>query len=156
MKDIITKAKIDDLEEILKLQKRAFITEAQMHGNYDIEPLKQTYESILSDFDTHSFLKALYEDKIIGSIKYRNSDGMVWVGKLIVDPLFRRKGLGRRLLLEVENDNPDASAFRLFTAASSIQNIRLYESVGYSICNEYEDESQSNLLMVEMTKIIAI
>jgi len=152
---IIERANVDDLKEILQLQKQAFTTEAQQHGNYDIEPLKQTYESILSDFETHSFLKAHNTNKIIGSIKYRAEGDTVWVGKLIVDPSFRRQGLGRKLLMEIEKENRQSIQFQLFTAASSTQNIRLYESVGYAIANKYTDKSQAGLEMVEMIKIVS-
>ncbi|WP_036930755.1 GNAT family N-acetyltransferase [Prevotella sp. 10(H)] len=155
MTDItIEQANLQDLKEILQLQKEAFVTEAESHGNYDIEPLKQTYESILSEFQTHLFLKAMYENKIIGSVKYRAITDIVWVGKLIVNPLFRKRGIGRRLLTEVENLNPDAAKFQLFTAALSIHNIRLYESVGYEVHSTYKDENQSDLEMVEMIKLI--
>jgi len=148
----ILQADREDLNKILELQKLAFVTEAESHGNYDIEPLKQSYESILSDFETHSFLKAMKGNEIVGSVKYRNIDYTVWVGKLIVNPNCRKQGLGKRLLLEVEKINSQAIKFQLFTAASSIHNIRLYESVGYKICNKYEDNTQSGLEMVEMIK----
>ncbi|HCC52404.1 MAG TPA: GNAT family N-acetyltransferase, partial [Porphyromonadaceae bacterium] len=98
----ISIAGIADLKDILHLQKQAFITEAESHGNYDIEPLRQTYESILSDFNSCLFLKAVSGGKIIGSVKYKALDDRVWIGKLMVDTGYRGQGLGRRLLAEVE------------------------------------------------------
>ena len=148
----ITVAQVEDAGEILDLQKRAFVTEAEAHGNYDIEPLKQSYESILSDFDSHTFLKAVSGGKIVGSVKYRVTDGRVWVGKLIVDIARRGQGLGKRLLAEVERLNPEVEKFQLFTAASSTHNIRLYESVGYRVLRKYRDDTQDGFLMVEMVK----
>lgn len=148
----ITVARAEDAAEILDLQKRAFVTEARAHGNYDIEPLKQTRESILADFETHTFLKAEIGGRIVGSVKYIVRDDRVWVGKLIVEIACRGCGLGRRLLGEVETLNPEAAGFQLFTAASSTHNIRLYESVGYRIVRQYSDEKQSGFVMVEMIK----
>jgi ribosomal protein S18 acetylase RimI-like enzyme len=148
----ISVACLEDLQEILYLQKQAFRTEAELHGNYDIEPLKQTYESILSDFNTYVFLKAECEGQIIGSVKYRELDDRVWIGKLIVDINYRRQGLGKRLLVEVEKVHPKAGKFHLLTAASSTHNIRLYESLGYQVCRQYQDTTQANLIMVEMAK----
>lgn len=148
----IEKAAFNDLKEILSLQKLAFQTEAEAHGNYDIQPLKQTYESICEDFETYTFLKATIANRIIASVKSRINEGTVWVGKLIVSPDFRRKGLGKQLLKEVEKLYPEAIRFQLFTAASSIHNIRLYESVGYKLIGEFTDDEQAGLILVEMAK----
>lgn len=41
----------EDLLEILFLQKRAFVQEAEINnGNYNLIPIKQTFESISLDF----------------------------------------------------------------------------------------------------------
>ena len=149
----ITLARKEDADEILDLQKRAFVTEARAHGNWDIEPLRQTREQLLADFDTHTFLKAVDADgRIIGSVKYRVLGDRVWVGKLIVDIACRGRGLGRKLLGEAEAHTPGAEKFQLFTAASSTHNIRLYESVGYRVVREFHDDAQEGFPMVEMIK----
>ncbi len=150
---VIGGAPPEDAAEILDLQKRAFVTEAQAHGNWDIEPLKQTLDGILADFDSYTFLKATDGGgAIVGSVKYRTLENRVWVGKLIVDIACRGRGLGRRLLAEVEAQNPAAGQFQLFTAASSGHNIRLYESVGYRVVREFRDPAQDGFPMVEMIK----
>ena len=154
-KDItISTASKEDLKEILCLQKQAFITEAEAHGNYDIEPLRQSYEAIVADFNSCTFLKAVCDGKIIGSIKYRAWGDRVWIGKLMVDTGFRGQGLGKKLLAEAEKANPETVKFQLFTAASSTHNIRLYEAAGYSVCRQYQDEEQDGFLMVEMEKLV--
>lgn len=149
---MIVQAQFEDLKEILSLQKQAFLSEAESHGNYNIEPLRQTFESITSDFKIYTFLKAVHNDKIVGSIKFKINGDTVWVGKLMVSPDYRNRGLGRRLLLEVEAQNSSASRFQLFTAASSTNNIRLYESVGYRQTRLFEDENQAGMTFVEMEK----
>ena len=149
----ITAAGEDDAAGILDLQKRAFVTEALAHGKWDIEPLRQTLDEVVADFATHTFLKAVNGDgAIIGSVKYRIFEDRVWVGKLIVDIACRGRGVGRRLLAEVEKHNPAAGRFQLFTAASSDHNIRLYESVGYRVVREFCDPVQDGFTMVEMIK----
>lgn len=153
MNIIVKQATLEDLSEILRVQKQAFKTEAELHGNYDIEPLNQTYDSILSDFDTYSFLKALHKDKIIGSVKYRVINETVWVGRLIVAANYRRQGLGKRLLLEVEKLNPEVTKFQLFAVASNNQYIRLYQSIGYEVFGKFIDKFQDGLELVEMIKI---
>jgi hypothetical protein len=55
----IKKASIDDLEEILQLQKQAYISEAELYDDYDIKPLLQTLDDIKQDFLKQDFLKQI-------------------------------------------------------------------------------------------------
>ncbi len=150
----VSRAEIGDAEEILALQKTAFRSEAELHGNWEIEPLKQTLESLRADFREQVFLKAVCENKIIGSVKIKDCGAFCRPGKLIVSPAFRNRGLGRRLMAEAEKIFPAATRFELFTAAGSTQNIRLYESLGYTKREEFSDGENPGLVLVRMTKTI--
>jgi ribosomal protein S18 acetylase RimI-like enzyme len=149
---LISNAIYTDLEEILALQKLAFLTEAEFYNNYEIEPLKQTLENITADFKDHIFLKADLNNKIIGSVKGRLVDGDCWIGKLVVNPEFRNKGLGRRLMLEIEARFPDAKQFLLYTGNQSYANIHLYESLGYKKLELFKDEKTPDIHLVKMMK----
>jgi ribosomal protein S18 acetylase RimI-like enzyme len=149
----ILKASFDDLEDILKLQKTAFISEAELYNNYNIEPLTQTFDSIAADFNDYIFLKAVSINNIIGSVKARETGEYCWVGKLIVAPEFQNRGIGRKLLTEIENEFPATKQYVLFTGSKSIKNIKLYESVGYKIQEVFNDEGHANLELVRMIKI---
>lgn len=48
----------------------------------------------------------------------------------MIHPDHRRKGYGRKLLSEIESYFP-GKRYELFTSTRSVDNIRLYESVGY-------------------------
>lgn len=148
----ISKAGYNDLESILELQKTAFLSEAGLYNNYQIEPLHQTLDSIKSDFETYTFLKAEYRDKVIGSVKAKVNDGYCWIGKLIVHPDFQRKGIGRRLLLEAESLFPEVKEFHLFTGSKSIGNISLYESIGYEKKEEFHDSKNPDVVLIKMVK----
>lgn len=149
---MIKRVVYDDLEDILKLQKTAFLSEAELYDNYNIEPLTQTIESIRSDFENHVFLKAEYKGDIIGSVKVRNNDSFCWIGKLMVNPDFRNKGIGRMLMTEAEKIYPQAVEYILFTGSESMKNIQLYESLGYVKTEEFEDEKSPKVLLVKMIK----
>ena len=68
--------------------------------------------------------------KIIGSVRARQQSGTVYIGKLMVHPDHRRKGLGRELIKAAEGLF-EAERYELFTSTRSANNIRLYESLGY-------------------------
>jgi ribosomal protein S18 acetylase RimI-like enzyme len=148
----ITKAVFNDLEEILALQKLAFISEAELYDNYDIEPLQQTIENIRADFETHIFLKAVYNGKIVGSVKGRDTGEYCWIGKLIVHPDFQNQGLGRRLMKEIESLFPNTNQFVLYTGNRSDKNIYLYESLGYEKREVFKDEKMPDVHLIKLIK----
>lgn len=135
---IIEKAKETDLKEILALQYIAYQSEAKLFNSTDIPPLKQTIEEVYEEFRKGIVLKVLDENKtIIGSVRAYEEKGTVYIGKLMVHPTMQKKGIGSRLLLEMERQYPDRR-YELFTSTKSVSNIRLYESLGYKI---YKEES---------------
>ncbi len=53
----ILRASIEDAEEILSLQKTAYLSEAALYNNYNIPPLKQTTDEINNStvYQSHNF-----------------------------------------------------------------------------------------------------
>lgn len=130
---MILKAKRKDLQEILQLQYLAYQSEAELFGSRDIPPLKQTLDEVVKEFKSGVILKMVDDNNvIIGSVRAKESDGTVYIGKLMVHPDHRHKGYGTRLLTEIEKCFPD-KRYELFTSTRSIDNIRLYQKLGYTI-----------------------
>ncbi len=133
---LIKKAQKEDLEVILELQYLAYQSEAKLFGNMDIPPLKQTIEEVCDEFQKGTILKAVNEEgDIIGSVRAYQDGGTVYIGKLMVHPKMQKKGIGTKLLLEIEKEYPN-QRYELFTSTKSISNIRLYERLGYKIFKE--------------------
>lgn len=150
----ILKAEYDDLDDILRLQKLAFLSEAALYNNYKIEPLTQTMDSIRADYENHLFLKVECENRIVGSVKIRIQGSACWVGRLIVDPQFQGKGVGRRLMTEIEKISSSITEYYFFTGSKSVKNIRLYESVGYKQIEEFCDDKNPDLILIKMIKTV--
>jgi predicted N-acetyltransferase YhbS len=131
MKIEISLALPSDAPAILSLQHRAFQSEAKRYNNFEIEPLKQTLEEIKKDFNDYIFLNAVYKNRIVGSVKLRKVENKCWVGRLIVEPVLRRKGIGTKLLMESENIVPDVVEYFLCTGSESEDNINFYRKSGY-------------------------
>ena len=128
---MIVKADYKDLQEILQLQYLAYQSEAALFGSKDIPPLKQTIEEVIAEYREGIILKMVDEnDVIIGSVRAKESNGTVYIGKLMVHPDHRRSGYGARLLAEVEQFYP-GKRYELFTSSRSIDNIKLYRKSGY-------------------------
>ena len=139
MKDIkvrIEKAQIDDLQEILTLQYLSYQSEAALFGTNDIPPLRQTLNEVIDEYKVGVILKMVDEDDvIIGSVRAKESNETVSIGKLMVHPDYRGKGYGTKLLSEIEQYFPNRR-YELFTSTRSVNNIRLYQKFGYRIICE--------------------
>ena len=86
---------------------------------------------VIAEYREGIILKMVDEnDVIIGSVRARESNGTVYIGKLMVHPDHRRNGYGTRLLAEVERFYP-GKRYELFTSTRSIDNIKLYQNSGY-------------------------
>ena len=70
-------------------------------------------------------------------------DGDVWhVGRLMVAPDLRGRGLGRWLLGRIEAAAPpDARRLSLFTGAASADNLRMYKRAGYRFEREQPEDT---------------
>ena len=148
---IIEQATKEDAEEILALQKLAYLSEAEIYDDFSIPPLLQTLEETKAEFNTQVFLKILDKDRIIGSIRACLDHGTCYIGKLIVHPDFQNRGLGARLMNEIETRFKQANRFELFTGHKSERNLHLYRKLGYKIFSR--EKATDNLTMVFMEKI---
>jgi GNAT superfamily N-acetyltransferase len=129
----IARAAESDLQAILALQKLAYLSEAALYDDYSIPPLTQTLESIREDFDRAVFLKAAEGDgQVVGSVRATANAGTCEIGRLIVHPAHRKRGIGSALMHAIEACFPQAERFELFTGERSVDNLRLYSSMGYS------------------------
>lgn len=146
----ISIASESDLSEILDLQKRAYVSEAAIYNDFNIPPLKQTVKEIEEEYENHTFLKAEYKGKIIGSVRAREEQSICFIGKLIVDSAVQNQGLGKKLLAAIESEFPNVIKYELFTGHKSQKNLYLYKKQGYSITDK--EKINDSLTMVTLEK----
>jgi ribosomal protein S18 acetylase RimI-like enzyme len=139
----------DDFAEILDIQKKAFYSEAVLYQNFNIQPLSQTLEEMQKECKEKVVLKAIVDEKIVGSIRANAHEEGCWVNKLVVLPEFQKRGIGEKLLREIENHFPEAKKFTLGTGANSDSNIRLYRKVGYQIVGKTSFEGGVEAVIME-------
>lgn len=145
----ILQADVTAAAEILALQKLAYQSEAALYQDWSIPPLTETLEKIEADFSNSTFLVACHSGRIIGSVRASLDGGTCSIGRLIVDPAYQGRGIGRRLMLEVEAIFPATDRFELFTGDRSVRNIRLYEGLGYRTFRTESLSPQVTLVLME-------
>lgn len=148
----IEKAKLEDLPAILALQKLAFRSEAEIYQDYTLPPLLQDENSILKEFENGTILKATSDNKIVGSVRAIQNDDTCMIGKLVVAPESRGKGIGKRLMHAIEKSFAHSEKFKISAGHKSERNLRLCEKLGYKVVGT--EPITTSLCMVKMEKTL--
>lgn len=127
----IKRAHLEDLGEILQLQKEAYMSEAEIYNDYSIAPLLETTDEIIKEYSKQVFLKAIRDNELVGSVRAYGDKGTVFIGRLIVRPNYQNQGIGTMLMRSIEKYFEDAKRFELFTGQKSNRNLHLYQKLGY-------------------------
>ena len=88
---------------------------------------------VMLDRLTDELLDVMVNGKIIGSVRGYELDGSVYLRRLVVHPYFRRRGIGARLLKEIEGAFPQARSFEYKTGHQSKRNLYQLEKHGYKV-----------------------
>lgn len=149
----ILKATISDLPNILELQKKAFRSVAILLNITEIQPMIQTYDELLQEFDESIILKYIQDCQIVGSVRaYVDKDNICHVGKLIVHPDYQNKGIGKALMIEIEKKFMTCSKYQLFTGKITPNTLYLYLKLGYKEISRTCD-SLCMIIMEKLNKI---
>lgn len=141
-----------DLETILELQKECYLSEAELHDDFDIPPLKQDIESITDEYNKGVILKAVIDNTIIGSVRGYFLNGSSYIGKLIVKNGFQNKGIGKLLMNSIESKFGYSDRYELFTGFKSQKNLYLYNKLGYKEFKRDKISNKLTLVYLEKSK----
>jgi ech hydrogenase subunit C len=130
---VIERAVPLDAPEILALQKIVYQNEAELYDDWTLTPLRQTLEEMRADFESKVFIKAVVGGKIVGAIRgYMAEGGTGHITRLIVHPYFWQRGIGTRLVREMESCLPQARRFETFMGQKSRHTMEPYKRLGYA------------------------
>lgn len=140
---VIERATPLDAPEILALQKIVYQNEAEIYDDWTLTPLKQTLAEMRVDFESHVFIKAVVGGKIVGSVRGTMVEGAAGhdararvgstahITRLIVLPYFWQRGIGTKLVTEIEGCFPRAQRFETFMGQKSRHTMEPYQKLGY-------------------------
>jgi ribosomal protein S18 acetylase RimI-like enzyme len=127
----ISESTVSDAAEILALQKLAFHSEAVRYDDFAMPPMVQSIDDLRRTFEDHVFLKAIVDDRLVGSVRACQDGQTCYVGRLVVHPDFQRSGIGTDLMERIEARLPHAERLEIFTGHKSEHTQRLYTRLGY-------------------------
>ncbi|MFJ9517068.1 GNAT family N-acetyltransferase [Kitasatospora sp. NPDC101801] len=155
----ISVANEEDAEQILKLQYLGYQSEAELYGDWAIEPLTQSLESLRAELAERHVLVARLGEEIVGTVRGSvDEHGTAHVHRLVVHPRMQRHGLGGRLLDAVERQlsaEGPVSSFELFTGHRSLGNLRLYARHGYRQTEVREVSRSLSIVTLEKRAAVA-
>ena len=138
-----------ELPELLRLQKRCYVSEAAIYNDYAIQPLRQTLEELCTELEQGSVcLVAWQEQTIIGSVRGYVKDATGYIHKLIVAPEYQNQGIGKQLMYQMETALAPVTRYELFTGSKSVKNLLLYQKLGYRAFREQPVNDQLTLVFL--------
>jgi len=152
MKIAIRQATSEDIPKILEIQKNAFTIQAELYEAYDIPPMVETAEEIDLNSTELIVLVAHNEDEIAGSIRVVFGKNDAEIKRLSVAEEFQKKGIGTKLLKEVEKYCEGLERIWLFTGGQSISTINLYKKLGFAPFKE--EHWKGNFTLIYMEKYL--
>jgi tRNA (guanine37-N1)-methyltransferase len=130
-----------DAGELLTLQLACWVTEAIANDTIDLPPLREDLDDVLAWLATWTTFVVHAGERLVGAVRGR-LDGETWdIGRLMVAPDLRGRGLGRWLLAHVEAAAPpEADRLSLVTGVQSTANLRMYKKAGYRPVRDQPDD----------------
>lgn len=124
-----------DAGELLTLQLACWVAEAISNDDLTIPALHEGLADVQQSIATWETAVVRVDGRLVGSVRGRldPEDPQVWeVGRLMVAPDLRGRGLGRALLEHAHALAPTGvTAYRLFTGKASARNLAMYRKAGY-------------------------
>jgi tRNA (guanine37-N1)-methyltransferase len=133
----IRPARPADAEELAVLQRACWVSEALSNSTFDIPALHEDADDVRRSFDEWHTWVVRAGGRLVGSVRARSSTdvpGQWEIGRLMVAPDLRGRGLGRALLAYAESAAPARTRrFWLNTGSRSAANLRRYRRAGYRV-----------------------
>ncbi|HYO38305.1 MAG TPA: tRNA (guanosine(37)-N1)-methyltransferase TrmD [Nocardioidaceae bacterium] len=129
---VVRTATAGDAGELLTLQLACWVAEAQANGSLDIPPLRESLADVQAWLPRWTTFVVRSSGRLVAAVRGQLHEDVWDIGRLMVAPDLRGRGLGRWLLGHVESAAPpEARRLSLFTGARSADNLRWYRRAGY-------------------------
>jgi tRNA (guanine37-N1)-methyltransferase len=142
-----------DAAEILTLQLACWVREAIANDDLTIPTLLEDLEDVVASVAAWDTYVVRVAGRLVGSVRGR-LDGTEWdIGRLMVVPDLRGRGLGRLLLEHAQSvAAAEATSYRLFTGRASVDNLRMYKKAGFRVREVLDGPSGPAVLVKRVSR----
>lgn len=123
-------------EQIVDLQKKSYVVEAELIGFYDIPPLMDTADSIMECDET--FYGYFEGESLAGLVSYKLEEEMLDIYRVAVHPEHFRKGIAKQLIEFIMNMHKGIKKIIVSTGLKNLPAVNLYLKLGFEKVREVE------------------
>ena len=151
----LEKAAISDVEEIHKMQVKAFLPLLEKYQDYDTNPASEPSEKIKwrMEMENSWYYFIMAGKEKIGAVRIRKKDEWYSLSPISILPEYQGKGYGQQAIVAAETLYPEAKRWRLDTIKQEEKLLHLYRKMGYCLTGEERIVNERTTL-VDLEKII--
>jgi tRNA (guanine37-N1)-methyltransferase len=129
---VINRAAPADTGELITLQRAAYLSEARVTGSLELSPLTETPDRLRASLVDGVVLVARRAGRLIASVRAEvATDGAWLIGRLVVAPDLQGRGIGSRLMSEIESCAPRSCSRMRLTATAVAETLSFFGRRGY-------------------------
>lgn len=149
----IKKTKLDEIEELVAIQKEVFTEDYAIYEDHDSTPVNETTEKLIENIKRFFHYTIWLDNYIIGAIDIRPlDDKRLRLSKLFLRTEYQNKGLGSKIIQLMESEFPLIRDWSLYTPYLNKRNHHFYEKLGYIKISEVQVTEK--LLLFKYEKIV--
>jgi RimJ/RimL family protein N-acetyltransferase len=146
----IKKTKLDEIEDLLAIQKEVFAEDYALYEDHDSTPVNETTEKLIENIERFFHFTIWLDNDIIGAIDIRPlDDKRLRLSKLFLRNEYQNKGLGSKIIQLMESEFPLIKDWSLYTPYLNNRNHHFYEKLGYIKIGEVQVTEKLQLFKYE-------
>ncbi|MEH6908438.1 GNAT family N-acetyltransferase [Neobacillus drentensis] len=146
----IKKTKLDEIEDLLAIQKDVFAEDYALYEDHDSTPVNETTEKLIENIERFFHFTIWLDNDIIGAIDIRPlADKRLRLSKLFLRNEYQNKGLGSKIFQLMESEFPLIKDWSLYTPYLNKRNHHFYEKLGYKKIGEVQVTEKLQLFKYE-------
>jgi RimJ/RimL family protein N-acetyltransferase len=146
----IKKTKLDEIEDLLAIQKEVFAEDYVLYNDHDSTPVNETTEKLIENIERFFHFTIWVDNDIIGAIDIRPlDDKRLRLSKLFLRTEYQNKGLGSKIIQLMESEFPLIKDWSLYTPYLNKRNHHFYEKLGYIKIGEVQVTEKLQLFKYE-------
>ncbi len=122
-------SRLEHANEVLLLQRGAYLLEARLINYHSIPPLLETLEELVKSNEI--FYGYFVEAILAGIISFKIEDKVLDIYRVAVSPSYLKRGIATKLITYIENLHKEADKVIVSTGAKNTPAVKLYSKLGY-------------------------